>query len=133
MLELREALSYSSGVGWGDWYRGLPNLLTEEFSFFEGDEEVARARIYPEYRLHVPYVGLQRGRFVDIDRLVVRDGRRGRGIGLDALELLVRRYQGQQMIAFSAADHFWAKAGWTRAIRRDGDPFAMTLFYNRFK
>lgn len=130
MLELREVEQFDRRApGWAGWHEGvLRDLRTVEFSFFEGDEEIARARIYPEYPLRSPYEGLPPGLFVDIDLLVVRDYRRYKGVGLEAVALLVKRYQGQEMIAFSAADRFWAKAGWARAVRRDGDNFAMSLF-----
>ena len=72
-------------------------------SVFEDDEE-ARTRIYPEYRLHAPYEGLRPGLFVDIDLVVVRDDRRYDGVGLEVLALLISYYPGQVMIAFSAAD-----------------------------
>lgn len=130
MLELREVEHFDeSASGWSKWHESkLRYLRAVEFGFFEDDEEVARARIYPEYPLDSPYEGLRPGLFVDIDLLVVRDHRRCEGFGLEAVALLGSRYQGQEMIAFSAADRFWAKAGWVPAVRRDGDELAMTLF-----
>lgn len=133
MLELREATQFDwRAPGWADWRDGGRGPK-DEFSFFEGDEEVARARISPMFRLAAPYEGLRSGLFVHIDLLVVRDGRREDGVGLDAVALLVNRYQGQELIAFSVADRFWVKAGWVRAVRRDGDDFAMTLFVHPVK
>lgn len=131
MLELQEVTRFDRRAsGWAEWRDG-GRSPKDEFSFFEGEEEVARARISPRFRLVPPYVGLRPGSYVHIDLLVVRDGRRCKGVGLDAVALLVDHYQGQEMIAFSVADRFWAKAGWVRAVRRDGDDFAMTLFGHR--
>jgi hypothetical protein len=129
MLELREVTQFDRRApGWAEWRDGVLRGPKDEFSFFEGDEEVARARIYPKYRLYAPYEGLRPGLFVDIDLVVVREDRRGAGIGPDVVALLVSHYQGQEMIAFSAADGLWVKAGWIRAFRRDGDDLAWPLF-----
>ena len=106
MLEVRKVTQFDlHAPGWAEWHAGAIRGPKDEFSFFENDEEVARARIYPEYHLHVPYEGLRQGLFVDIDLVVVRGDRRGAGIGPDVVALLVSHYQGQEMIAFSATPH----------------------------
>lgn len=129
VLEVRKVTQFDlHAPGWAEWHAGAVRGPKDEFSFFENDEEVARARIYPEYHLHVPYEGLRQGLFVDIDLVVVRGDRRGAGIGPDVVALLVSQYQGQEMIAFSAADGLWVNAGWIRAFRRDGDDLAWPLF-----
>lgn len=129
-LELREATRIKGGApGWAHWRDGAVRGRRDEFSFFEGDEEVARARIYPDYQLHAPYKELPPGLYVDVDLVVVRDDRRGNEVGLEVVALLVSHYEGQEMIAFSAADRFWAKAGWVRASRCDGDDSTWSLFF----
>lgn len=131
MLDLRKVTWFDqSAPGWAEW-KDVGRHDKDEFSFFEGDEEVARARILPRCRLEVPYEGLRSGAYVAVQHLVVRDGRRCKGVGRDAVALLISQYQGQDMIAFSVEDRFWTKAGWVRAVRRDGDDFAMTLFIHR--
>lgn len=134
MLELRKVSQFDRlAPGWAEWRDGVIRGPKEEFSFFKDDEEVARARIYPRYHLHAPYEGLRQGWFVDIDLVVVRDDRRCAGVGLEVVALLVSYYPEQEMIAFSAADGFWMKAGWVRAFRRDGDDLAWPLFVRPVK
>lgn len=128
MLEVREVTQFEPNApGWADWH-DVRRGRRDEFSFLKNGEEVARARIYPEYYLQVPYEGLRPGLFVAIDRVVVREGRRGEKIGTEAVALLIRLYPDEEMIAFSAADHFWTKAGWIRTVRLEGDDLAWPLF-----
>lgn len=136
MLEIREVGGFTrDGHGWGPgWAKWHANTRRDrravEFSFIEHDEEVARARIYPNSTLGVRYEGLRAGPFVEIDLVVVREDMRGGepGRGVQAVALLVRHYQGQEMFAFSAADRFWAKAGWKRITERDSDDVAWPLY-----
>lgn len=136
MLELVEVDGFTQeghgwGHGWAEWHENKRrDRRAVEFSFIEDDEEVARARIYPKSSLGVPYEGLRAGPFVEIDLVVVREDMRGDdpGRGLQALALLVGHYQGQEMFAFSAADRFWAKAGWKRVTERDSDDLAWPLY-----
>ena len=128
MLEVRKVTQFDPHApGWAEWH-DVRRGRRDEFSFFKNAEEVARARIYPDYHLQVPYEGLRQGPFVAIDRIVVREGKRDDKIGTEAVALLIGRYPGQEMIAFSAADRFWTKAGWIRAVRLDGDDRAWPLF-----
>jgi GNAT superfamily N-acetyltransferase len=130
MLELRDVARFDLVAhGWGDWRESTIRGPKDEFSFLEEGEEVARVRIYPRYRLYVPYEELPPGNYVGIDRVVVRDDSRGKGLGPEAVALLIDRYAGQTLIAFSAADGLWERAGWIRAVRTDGDDLSWPLFF----
>lgn len=130
MLELREVSHFDGNApGWFRWHGStIRGLHAEEFGFYSERVEVARARVYPAYPLIAPYVGLPPGEFTAIDLIVVREDLQGFGTGPEALKLLVDRYLGCQMIAFSANDRFWEKEEWIRAVRADGDKSAMPLF-----
>lgn len=132
MLELREAAQFDHGaLGWGEWKDAALRDSKEEFSFFEEGEEVARIRIYPQYRLRAPYDELPPGVYVCADLVVVRSDKQGQGRGPKAVALMANRYAGQTMIAFSAADSLWEDAGWVRAVRTDGDDLAWPLFFQQ--
>lgn len=130
MLELRAVAHFDGNAsGWFRWHGStMRNLQADEFGFYAEQVEVARARVYPEYPLLASYEGMHPGEFTAIDLIVVREDLRGLGTGPEALKLLVGRYLGCEMIAFSANDRFWEKENWIRAVRADGDESAMPLF-----
>jgi len=137
MLEMREVDGFTRnwpgwGQGWSKWHENARrDRKAVEFGFFENDEELARARIYPRSRLDAPYVGLPAEPYVEIDLVVVRDDKIRSGIGSEVISKLAHLYQGQEMIAFSAAtaEGFWVEMGWARAVRRHRDDFAAALFH----
>ncbi|MDP9988909.1 hypothetical protein J2S98_004098, partial [Arthrobacter oryzae] len=89
MLELREAAQFDRGaLGWGEWKDAALRDSKEEFSFFEEGEEVARIRIYPQYRLRAPYEELPPGVYVCVDLVVVRSDKRGKRRGPEAVALV---------------------------------------------
>lgn len=120
------------GRGWSKWHESTrQDRQAIEFGFFENNEEVARARIFPKSRLDAPYIGLTVEPYVEIDLVVVRDDKIRSGIGSWVISSLVHLYEGHEMIAFSAApaEGFWVEMGWKRAIRCYRDDFAAALFY----
>lgn len=134
LLELVEVDGFAQdghgwGLGWTEWHANARrDRRAVEFSFFEDDEEVARARVYPKSFLDAPYEGLGAGPFVEIDLVVVRQDMRGNFRGPEVVALLVSHYHGRELMAFSAADHLWVNAGWSRVSRLDRDEFAAPLF-----
>lgn len=119
----------SSAGGWDDWHEAALRVPKEELSFFDGDKEVARARIYPEYHLQAPYENLPPGIYVNLDLLVVRADKRCSGIGLEVVKHVVNQYQGRRMIAFSAQDGFWASTGWLRTTIRNDERDRWPLYF----
>lgn len=120
-----------------DWWgfdEPLVSCRSDAFSFFDGSgEEVARAKIDPSFWLRGSYDDLHPiGPMVKVNLFEVRhDGHRFRrcnGVGLEAADLLINSYPGRDMLAFSEADRFWTKAGWTPFNRVDGGEGYQTLF-----
>lgn len=84
--------------------------------------EVARVemieRTYPG-----EYLGeVNEREFIKIQFIEVRRQHRGQGIGSSTLALLAELYPDRRMLAFSEADGFWDRTGWTRHIHREDDP-----------
>ena len=60
--------------------------------------------------------------FAKIQFIEVRQRHRGQGVGLATLQLLAESYPDRRLLAFSEADGFWHKTGWTRYIHGEDDP-----------
>lgn len=60
--------------------------------------------------------------FVKIQFIEVRQRRRGGGVGTATLQLLAELYPDRRLLAFSEADGFWDKTGWTRHIHPEDNP-----------
>ena len=60
--------------------------------------------------------------FIKIQFIEVRGELRCRGFGLKVLSMLADRYAERRLLAFSEADGFWERAGWSRHIHREDDP-----------
>ncbi|BCJ65069.1 GNAT family N-acetyltransferase [Polymorphospora rubra] len=106
-----------------DWWNSH-DLRVGAWAFLEirdGDIEVARIHL----RAEVPighYAGTPQlgAAALGIQFIEVAESRRGQGIGTKAVQMLVERYPGRRLVAFSEADRFWASLGWRRYDHSDG-------------
>lgn len=101
----------------------------EFLSLTRDGEELARAEI-DRGGIDNICVGLTpASEVVDIVFFEVRDSHRLAGIGAQAIDLIVKRYEGEMLIAFSEeADGFWSGIGWTHHPREDGSRHYRPLF-----
>ncbi len=115
---------------WWDRRIGRVHERAGEFlSFTRDGEEVARAET-DRGRIDNIYVGLAPvTEVVDIVFFEVRESHRLAGVGSAAIDLILRRYKGEMLIAFSeGADGFWSGIGWTFYPREDGSRHYRPLF-----
>jgi GNAT superfamily N-acetyltransferase len=107
------------------WWQGSLRGPASWLSFFEGADEVARAKVkvnsllgaaYPTWT--VPSAGA-----TEIDLLEVREGRRGRGIGEQVVADIVDRFP-PPYVAMSldeTSNGFWRRLGWLEHSHEDDD------------
>lgn len=99
------------------------------YLFVEDGREVARARVDPERRHLDHYQGLESvAPLAEIALIEVHRDHQNRGIGREAISLLLARYPGHSFVAFAGkdAEGFWRSIGWK--IYSKDEPTESPLF-----
>lgn len=105
------------------WWDDSTLGISPGFSFFKHGEEVARAEVKPD-QISGSYIGLKTPRSVElITYFEVHKNLRRRGLGREAILLLLREHPDDDMAAFSEdADDFWGHIGWDKFPHTSGRP-----------
>lgn len=106
-----------------------PAMDDRSFRFVKNDREVARARVNPERWNLGHYQGLEDvAPLAEITLIEVHKDHQDRGIGREAVSLLLARYPRHSFVAFAGegAEGFWQSIGWT--IHSKAEPTESPLF-----
>lgn len=102
------------------WWSDLEIDISDElWSFFYNDNEVARALVSrgsTEQEYEIP---LKSTETIDITYFEVRKAYRNKEFGREAVHLLILDHPDSLITAFSIADGFWEKVGFTYYPRKD--------------
>lgn len=123
LIERTDGFSDQTGFN-EQWWR--PRIFQRDSTLLSAhdvrDFEIARVEMI-EHTHPGEYLGdVDARQFVKIQFIEVRQRHRGRGVGLATLRLLAELYPDRRLLAFSEADEFWDRTGWTRHIHREDNP-----------
>lgn len=123
LIEQSDGFSHQAGFNEQWWH---PRIFQRDSTLLsvhdEGDFEIARVEMIE--RTHPgEYLGdVDARQFVKIQFIEVHQRHRRRGVGLATLQLLAELYPDRRLLAFSEADGFWDRTGWTKHIHRHDNP-----------
>jgi GNAT superfamily N-acetyltransferase len=116
---------FSDHTGFNEqWWR--PRIFQRDSTLLsvhdESGTELARVEMIERTQPGEYLVDVDPRQFVKVQFIEVRQRHRGRGVGSATLQLLAKVYPDRRLLAFSEADGFWDKTGWTRHIHREDNP-----------
>lgn len=137
MIEIHDALRTSAyGSEFNTEDRGFEKDWDDElfghalgFHFVENGIEVARARVNLEPQSFDHYPGLKGvAALGEVGLIEVHRDQRNRGIGREAVSLLLARYPGHSFVAYAGkdAEGFWEHIGWKMYVK--AEPTESPLF-----
>lgn len=130
--DYRSPYLLSGGFNTRWWSTGFYRAETQEdqyLGFYLGESEVARAKVQIQPIGNL-YENFEPPSLVtEIFFLEVHQAFRGQGVGRAIVQLLVDRYPGELLVAFSeGTDEFWRALSWRYHPRLDGDQRHRSFF-----